>query len=257
MREHAIASATLILAGLSSWGCAGSDNPQALSELEPITVFEIEAGSIETFDEVEIHVRVSDGGDLLSLQHAEMEVEPASGGPIRTTEMEPENDGYSAHITFFEPGEHHLHFTGTPEGHRLSAEMGEHEVDVVRRHAVVGPYWVELEIDPAPAFENSSAHLELFVYEIRTDGMPGSAVEGLSIEAEVHDPGGAVSPVEVTEAEGGEYEAEHTFGRAGIYELHVAIDTGGEESDGEFDFPVLSRQDDSNSDPDQGGDHGH
>ncbi len=235
--------------GVAVVGCADADNPTALSELEPETQFEIRADRVETFEEVEIHVDVMEGGSPMMMRQAEMEIEHDAGGPHRTVEMEPHEGGYMARVMFFEPGEYHLHFRGRPQGHSLMGEMGDHEVEVHRRHQVIGPYWVELELDPAPILEFQGAHIHLFVFQILQDGTVGDPVEGLELGLEIHDLDGVETGLVANEEGAGEYEAEYTFGEAGLYELHVAID--GEV--GEFHIPVITSLDDSDTD----GDHGH
>jgi hypothetical protein len=247
------------LALLGAAACAGSDNPTALADLDPQTEFSISESRVETFEEVEISVLATEGGSPMEMVHAELEIEPATGGPAWAVEMEREGEAYAAHVTFFEEGEHHLHFRGTLEGHRLEMEMGEDEVEVHRRHIVVGPYWIEIEASPAPILESTQTTVHLLVF---TDvgGGPGDAVAGLEMEVEAHTPDGVVAALEVVEEEGGEYETEYLFGEAGDYELHVEVEVDGIHEDGEFHLPVLSRDGLDNppgENDDAGGDHGH
>ncbi len=237
--------------------CAGWDNPTALSELQLEVEFEIGSPQLETFEEVEIHVHVTESGAPLRMGQGQLEIKATAGGPVRIVELEPEGDSYTGHVTFFVPGDHHLHFMAVPEGHHLMAELGEHEVSVDRQHRVIGPYWVELAVSPAPVSERESAHIHFYAYDLLSDGTRGAPAIGLDMEVEVHDPSGAESAVAVREEAGGEYEAEFSFTVAGVYEFHVAIDVGTEHVDGEFHLPVLSLTDDSDTGPDTGGDHGH
>lgn len=245
-----LGGATTLALAVAVAGCADADNPTALSELDPETQFEIETDRVETFEEVEIHVDVLEGGSPMMMRQSEMEIEHESGGPARTVEMEPHGDGYVANVMFFEPGEYHLHFRGRPEGHNLMGEMGDHEIDVHRRHQVIGPYWVELDLDPAPVLEGETAQIHLLVFELLADGTSGDPVEGLELDMEIHDLAGVETLLVVTEEGAGEYEAEYTFGEAGLYELHVGIAS----EDGEFHIPVLQSIDDSEID--DGNDHG-
>ncbi len=239
-------------------GCADWDNPTALSNLETEAQFEVEAARVETFEEVEIHVRLTEGGQPLSIREAEMEIEHETGGEVRVVAMQPEGDGYAAHVIFHEPGEHHLHFRGRPQRHNLMHEMGDHEIVVFRQHRVIGPYWVEMEVSPAPVLPGDNAHIHFHVFDLLPDGTPGAEAGGLDLELEVHDPAGAETPVLVVEEEAGEYEAEYAFGDAGMYELHLEIEVGGDKEDGEFHVPVLSEEDEGEGNEDEGGDgHGH
>lgn len=257
-------SRTLLFAALSDValasliGCAGSDNPTALADLDPQTEFSISESRVETFEEVEISVLATESGRPMEMLHAELEIEPASGGPARLVEMEREGDAYSVHVTFFEDGEHHLHFKGTVEGHRLEMEVGEHEIDVHRRHVVVGPYWIEIALSPAPVLENTQTTIHLLAFA-DVGGGPGDPIEGLEMEVEAHTPAGVVTALDVIEEEGGEYETDYLFGEAGDYELHVEILVDGVHADGEFHLPVLSRgAAGDGTDPNGGGGgHGH
>ena len=249
--------ATGLALAVAALGCADWDNPTALSELQTETEFELSASRVETFEEVEIHVHVNEGGGPLGMRRAELEIEH-EGSPVRIVELTPEGDGYAAHVTFFEPGEHHLHLHGMPEGHHLMAEMGDREIDVHRRHQVIGPYWVELELDPAPVLEGQTAHIHALVYELLGDGTAGNPVGGLEVEMEIHSPDAVESLLSVVEEGAGEYEAEFTFAGAGVYELHVEILVGAEHVGGEFHIPVLTSLDDTGEDHNDGGDgHGH
>lgn len=251
-----------LLAGLALVGavaCADSDNPTALADLDPQTEFSISESRVETFEEVEVSVLATESGSPMEMRYAELEIEPASGGPARLVEMEREGDAYSAHVTFFEDGEHHLHFKGTIVGHRLEMEVGEHEIDVHRRHVVVGPYWIEIALSPTPVLENTQTTIHLLAFA-DVGGEPGDPVEGLEIDLEAHTPDGDVTALEVFEEEGGEYESGYLFGEAGDYELHVELLIDGAPEDGEFHVPVLSREasDGAGDQNDDAGDgHGH
>ncbi len=244
--------------GLALFGCADWDNPTALSELETETQFEVHASRVETFEEVEIHVVITESGSPMGMREAQLEIRHHDGELAGVVEMEQEGDGYAAHMTFFEPGEYHLQFHGMPEHHTIMAEMGEHEIEVHRRHQVIGPYWVELEVSPAPVFEDSEAHIHVLVFQLQGDGTPGDPVAGLEVKLEIHDPAEVETVLAVVEEEAGEYEAEFTFGEAGVYELHVEIDVDGAPEDGEFHIPVITELTDDIDDHDDGGDdHGH
>lgn len=245
--------------GLLAAGCSGSGNPAALADLEPSAEFQVRTDRVETFEEVEVHVTVTEDGVPMAMRTVRMEIEPAAGGLPRVVEMEPEEGGYSAHVMFFEPGEHHLRLRGTPELHRLSMELGEMEVTVHRRHVLVGPYWVELELSPAPVLQNTTGHVHLMVFDV-ADGSAGSPVEGLDVGMELHAAGGEES-LEVTDEGDGEYEAEAFYGAAGVYELHVEIAVDGSVAAEEFHIPVLSLDDeggdDTGSGDGEGDGHGH
>lgn len=250
-----------LAAGIAGLGCADWDNPTALSELEPDAEFEIEATRVETFEELEVHVHVSEGGTPLDLTESELEIESHATGATQVVGMLPEGDGYAAHVMFFEPGEHHLHLTGMPHGHRLMVDLGEHEIEVHRRHQVIGPYWVELGVSPAPVLPGSSGHIHLYAFELDQDGLPGAPASGLVIEADVHAPDGGESHLQAVEEEAGEYEIEYAFETAGVYEFHVGIEVGAEHVDGAFQLPVIDRDEGGDTDgghDDEGGDgHDH
>jgi hypothetical protein len=247
--------AAAALAAIGAAACAGWDNPTALADLDPQAEFEVGAARVETFEEVEIHVHVSESGMPMHLTHAELEMEHEASGSVRVVDMEPEGDGYAAHVTFFEAGDYHLHFGGVVDRHSISMEMGEHEVEVHRHHQVIGPYWVELEVEPAPTRPGDEGHIHLHVYEDLGDG-PGNPVGSLTIGAEIHDPAAVETNLTILEEEVGEYEAGFTFGEEGVYELHVEIDIGGQHADGEFHIPVFSEANEEEPGQDDGG-HGH
>jgi hypothetical protein len=247
------------LALIGTVACAETDNPTALADLDPQTQFTISTSRVETFEEVEISVFATEGGRPMQMSRAELEMEPASGGPARVVEMDKDGDLYTAHVTFFEDGEQHLHFRGTVQGHRLEMEVGESEIDVHRRHVTVGPYWIELEFSPAPVFEYTRTTIHLFAYAYVGDGR-GEPVESLELELEAHTPDGDVSSLDVVQEDGGEYESEYLFGEAGDYELHLETQLDGITEDGELHVQVLSRMtsaDEANPIDDAGDGHGH
>jgi hypothetical protein len=137
------------------------------------------------------------------------------------------------------------------------AELGEHEIEVHRQHRVIGPYWAELEVSPATVLEDSSAHIHILVFELLGDGTAGDPVGGLDIEMAIHAPDGGEASLTVEEDQTGEYEGEHAFGEAGIYELHVELLVGGEHEEGEFHIPILSPSDSGAGDGEGGDNDGH
>ena len=238
MRTLLIPGTALVIGAALLAGCSDSGNPVALADLQPAAEFEVRADRVETFEEVEIHVAVTEDGVPMAMRSSQIEIEPAAGGLTRVIEMEPEDGGYSAHVMFFEPGEHHIRFSGTPDRHRLSMEMGEMEVIVHRRHVLVGPYWVEFELSPAPVVENTTGRVRLMVFDV-ANGSAGTPVEGLDVGVELHAAGRERS-LEVTGEGGGEYQAEVFYSAAGLYELRVEIEADGIEFSEEFHIPVLS-----------------
>ncbi len=224
--------AAAMLGGTGLWGCAGADNPTALADLDPQADIEIHADRVETFDEVEVHVRLTEGGGPMHMNSVHLEIEHALGGPLRVVEMEAAGDEYEAHVMFYEDGEHHLHLMGVPERHRLATEIAEAEVQVHRQHTVIGPYWVELAMAPAPAIENLPADIYLLVYDLHDDG-PGDLVEGLELSAEMHTPFGRELPLRFTELAHGEYAARYAFGASGEYDMHVEVSLAQDEAEDE------------------------
>ncbi len=257
-RANVVMAGAFSLAAVVALGCADWDNPTALSDLQTETQFDVEATRVETFEEVEIHVPVMEGGSRMGMREARLEIEH-EGGDVRVMEMEPEGDGYAAHVMFFEAGEHHLHFIGRPDGHHVMGELGDMEIEVHRRHQVIGPYWVELEVSPAPVLEGEEGHIHALVFELLEDGSPGDPVSGLEVEMAIHDLNAVETILTVAEEEAGAYEASYTFGEAGVYELHLEIEVGLEHEEGEFHIPVLaeSTEDDVDDHDDGGDDHGH
>lgn len=241
--------------------CADWDNPTALEDLVAETEFEVEAARVETFQEVEIHVHITEGGAPLVMREAQLEIEHGGAEEARVVPLEPAGEGYAAHVTFHEPGEHHVHFVGRPEQHQLMHELGDQEIEVHRQHQIIGPYWVELDVNPAPVLIGESGHIHFHVFELLEDGTPGEEVAGLVLECELHAPDASEISLVVVEEEPGEYETEYTFAEAGLYEFHLEIEIAeGVHEDGEFHVPVLSSLDDEDheEDTDEGGDdHGH
>ncbi len=255
-RIDLVGVAALIL-GVSGLGCAGLDNPAALEDLALGVEFEIETARLETYQEVEIHVHVSDGGQHVQMLQSALEIEHHESGAARTVEMHAEGDGYAAHVIFFEPGEYHLNFSGMPTSHRLMHEIGEFEVEAERYHTVVGPYWVEVEMSPGQVLPGQEAHMHLHAFTIGVDGMPDQPASGLDMVVEIHDLSGVESVLVVAEEVAGEYEVEYLFGDAGTYEMHVEIDVNGVEQRGEFNLPIPAPEDDEDEGEKTGGGHGH
>lgn len=220
--------------------CADWDNPVALADLEADVEFELSAATVQTFEEVEIEVHVMHGDASMHMRQMQLQIESAGDGTMRTIDLQLEGEGYAAHVTFFQPGEHHVMVMAMPERHHLMKQLHEHEVHVHRQHRTIGPYWVEMALDPAPVQENGTAHIELFTYELLSDGSRGNPVGGLDLEGAIHAPDGMETSLMFMEEEAAEYEAEFTFGGAGLYELHVEIKVGADHEEGEFHIPVLS-----------------
>lgn len=237
----AMFSGLLAAGGAFVLGCAGQDNPVALADLEVQAEFQLEVPRIETFEQAKIAVRPTHQGSPVKLRLAELEVEPAAGGTVQTVVAQAEGEHYVAEVTFFQPGEHHLHFMGQPERHHLMKEMGEHEVEVHRAHRVIGPYWVELEANPVPILEGSEAHLKIYTYAVGPDSTRGTPAGGLKLHLALHQPHGEESTLTVTEEQPAVYQAAFAFGEAGSYELHVEIEIDGAHEEVSFQIPVLSR----------------
>lgn len=250
MTRPAVSALALVF---TTGACADWDNPTALADLQPATQFEVEVARVETFEEVEIHVEVTESGGTLSLTEAELEIEPAAGGAPQTVAMEPEGNGYAAHVHFFQSGEHHLHLHAVPQQHHLMREMGEDDVEVHRQHQIIGPYWVELGLT-GPVDEGQEAHIHFLPFDLLSDGTPGDPATGLAMEVEAHHPDGDETPLTVAEEQPAEYEVQFTFGGAGLYEFHVGIEVGAATEEGEFHVPVLTPEAEA---PDTGGEGGH
>jgi hypothetical protein len=237
-------------------GCADSDNPTALADLNPITEFALE-GTAETFREVIINVDVTESGARLQMSQAQIVVQSASG--TRTFNMEEDEDGLAAKVTFFEEGIHRIAMIGIPDRHDIATDLGETEIMVNRYHEVAGPYWVEFATDPAPIQHGHTGHLDILVYDLLADGSRGAPVDGLALTSELHHPDGVESAIAVSEAGGGEYGAMAEFVEAGIYELNVVIDDGTAEFRAEFIFPVIdpeAGENDGNDETGSGDPHG-
>ena len=93
----------LSLAVFAGAACADSDNPLALAELQPQIDLEVHSERVETFEEIEIHLGVMEGGSHLAMRNLEVEIQPAAGGRARVVIMEPDGDEFAAHLTFFVP----------------------------------------------------------------------------------------------------------------------------------------------------------
>jgi hypothetical protein len=181
-------------------------------------------------------------------------------------------DGYEAHVRFYEPGEHDIHFFGQPEKHHFMRELGEHEIDVERQHQLHGDeHRFEISVNPAPIVEGAPAHVILHAFDMEHDGTVGPPAEGLHFTATLHMPDGAELPLEFSEHDHGEYEADFLFPMAGSYGLHIEVeeegDHGGGEEHGdeehgeeegmEFDIHVPALSGAPDDTPDNGGGHGH
>lgn len=240
--------------GLVLWGCS-DDDPTGASQLE--TVFQIDADRVETFTPVGVQVGVMQGGSPMVMESGEMQVEHLGDGSTHTFQMGPLGDGFAGEMMFFEPGEHELHFEGSRHMGGMIEDLGHHRLTVHRQHRVIGPYWVELAVEPAPVLQGGTARIGFLVFEL-ANVAPGGPVGGLSAQVTVHDPGGQGPTLPLTEAAVGSYETDHTFGDAGLYELHLEIDDGVTVETGDFHMPVLASSDDSGLDyRDHHGGRGH
>lgn len=240
--------------GLLLWGCS-DDDPTGASQID--TEFQIGAARVETFTPVGVEVGVMQGGSPMMMQGGQMHVEHLGDDWTHTFEMAATGDGFAGEMMFFEPGEHELHFQGTRHMGGMMEEIGQHRLTVHRQHRVVGPYWVELAVEPAPALQNGTARVRFLVFELG-NAAPGDPVGGLSARVTVHDPSGQGPTLPLTEAAAGSYETDHTFGDAGLYELHLEVDDGVTVETGDFHIPVLASSDDSGLDyRDHHGGRGH
>lgn len=220
-------------------GC-GDDTSTGLADANPEALFDIQGDQVETFQETEIRVAVVDGGTPLRMQQGEMQIEHGAGY-TRSVRMEMSGDSLIANMMFFEPGQYRLRFNGMPMGGGMMEEMGEYMIEVHRGHHVIGDYWVEFELDPAPVLQNETATIRLFVFDLLSDGTPGDPAAGLDLGMTIYDPSDLEAMLTVTETSSGVYEAEHSFGAAGMYELYVQV--GSAPSDiAEFHIPVLTDQ---------------
>jgi hypothetical protein len=255
MRYKASLVAAGLAFGLLLVGCG--DDSTGVPDLDPQTEFSLQDSIVETFLDTEIQVAVTDGGTPLRMERGEMDVEH-SGGYSRTVDMEVMGDSLTARMMFFEPGEYRLRFHGTPMGHEMMNDMGEYMIEVHRQHHVIGAYWVEVEVDPAPVLQNESATVRVFVFDLMQDSTSGDPATGLAVAMLIHDPTGAEAALTVAEAATGMYEAAHGFGEAGLYELHVEIGSSTPPDTGEFHIPVLTSLDDDGLDyRDHHGGDGH
>ena len=270
--KNTLIRSVLLSTGLIVWGCAGADNPTALADLEPVTEFEIEATEVETMQEVEITVRVREGGSPMHLLDALLEVRPPSG-PARLVDLEGDEHSYSTHIRFYEAGEHRIHLLGQPERHHLMRELGEYEIEVERQHQILEDHRFELSVSPAPIVIGVPARITVQGWEIEPDGTLGHEAEGLVLRATLHMPDGVEVPIELTEVEHGNYQVALSLLTAGSYELSVQIEGeeaghatqiadpdghGDEHGEGmEFEIFVPSPDGASEPLPEEEGGHGH
>lgn len=111
----------------------------------------------------------------MRMRQGQIEIEHAASETLRTATLEPE-------------GDHHLQFMGKIEGHTSMAELGQHEIHVYRQHHVTGPYCVELEVTAVPAFEDSTARIHAFLFDVANDGTRGAPVGRLNVAMAVHTP---------------------------------------------------------------------
>jgi len=251
---HALATGAAFALALGA--CADRDNPTALADLSFDADFELSAAEVQTFEAVEVHAHPHEDGHAVIVMHAELEIHHEASGEAVTVPMEVEGDGYAARVMFSQPGAYHLHMLGIPHQHTLQWEIGETDIDVVPRHETIGSYWVELFASPTPVFEHTTVDLHFHVYDLLPDDTPGSPAGGLTIQLEIHAPDGSEEIPGLIETAVGEYEATHTFGEAGEYELHVEIETGTGAVSGEFHFPVTSPEQ-QDSGQQEGGGHAH
>lgn len=226
MKNRLIRSALLSTA-LIAGGCANADNPTALADLEPVTEFEIDAAEVQTMHEIEITARVREGGGLMHLRNAQLEVRPPHG-PVRLVGLVGDEHGYSAHVRFYEEGEHHLHLLGQPERHHLTRELGEHKIEVERQHQIFADHRFELSVSPAPIVAGLPARVTIYGWEIEPEGTLGHEAEGLELHATLHMPNGVEVPIQLTEVAHGEYQVDLSLPTAGEYELAVGIEGEGE-----------------------------
>ena len=244
-----------ILVAVAAAACADRDNPTALADLQVDVLLEITTERVETFTEVEIHASVTQSG--MAMETMQLEIE-SHDGDVAVMGMEPDGDGYSAHVIFYGAGEHHLLIKGAPFGHQagLMTAMASREIEVYAQHRIVGPYWVEMGLSPAPVPEGGEAHIRLRVHEF--DGVgPGQAVGGVEMHAELHHPDGDEAELVFVEEVPGEYEAPALFPEAGLYEIHLEIEVDEVHHEGEFHVPVLGETDITDETDSTGGGHGH
>lgn len=252
-KSYSAATAALVFGGAA---CADWDNPTALDQLLPDVEIELEAARVETYQEIEIHVHATEGGMPMEMREAQLQIERHDGTEPQIIPLGMEGDGFAAHVRFFDPGEHHVHFMGLLRRHQFMHEFGEVEVEANRLHQMIGPYWVEIELSPGRVLPGEEAHVHLFAFTVGADGLPDQPASGLDMHLEMHDLGGGARQLAALEEGLGEYETSYQFGAAGIYELHVAIDLGGVEADNEFQLPIVDPAVEEEHD-EEGDGHGH
>ena len=234
--------ALAMVAGVAITGCG--DDPASVSNSDPDTRFEVQSSRVETYDEVTVNVRVQQDGSALHMQHGELEIEHKGGGHGYSWDMESDGDGFTAHMMFFEPGTHQLHFWGRQQDGDQDEDFGHHEIEVHRQHQIIGPYWVEMELDPVPPIVNQAETIRVRVFERLQDGTPGDPVGGLSVRMQVRGPDSMMDMLSVSEDETGVYMAEHTCDMTGMHYLQVQIGESNTMEQGEFHFPVLGSLED-------------
>lgn len=246
-----------ILVAVAAGACADRDNPTALGDLQVDVLLEITTERVETFNEVEIHASVTQGGMAMVMETIQLEIE-SHDGDVEVIGMEPDGDGYSAHVVFYGAGEHHLLIKGAPFGHHagLVTPMASYEIEVYAQHRIVGPYWVEMGLSPTPVPEGGEAHIHLRVHEFDGEG-PGQEVGGVEMHAELHHPDGDEAELVFAEEVPGEYEAPAFFPEAGLYEIHLEIEVDEVHHEGEFHVPVFGETIGTDPTDSTGGDHGH
>jgi hypothetical protein len=246
-----------ILVAVAATACADRDNPTALADLQADVRLEITTERVETFTEVEIHANVTLGGMALAMETMQLEIE-THDGILAVMGMEPDGDGYSAHVIFYGAGEHHLLIMGAPFGHQagLLTGMASREIEVFAQHRIVGPYWVEMDLSPAPVPEGGEAHIRLRVHEFDGEG-PGREVGGVQMHAELHHPDGHEAELVFEEEVPDEYEAPALFPEAGLYEIHLEIEVDEIHHEGEFHIPIFGETVVTDPTDSTGGGHGH
>ena len=244
-----------ILVAVASGACADRDNPTALGDLQVDVLLEITTERVETFNEVEIYASVTQGG--MAMETMQLEIE-SHDSDVAVMGMEPDGDGYSAHVIFYGAGEHHLLIKGAPFGHQagLMTAMANREIEVYAQHRIVGPYWVEMGLSPAPVPEGGEAHIRLWVHEFNGVG-PGQEVGGVEMHAEFHHPEGHEAELVFVEEVPGEYEAPALFPEAGLHDLHLEIEVDGVHHESEFHIPVFGETVVTDPTDSTGGGHGH
>ena len=223
-------------------GCG--DDPASAADTDPGTQFEVQSSRVETFEDVEVYVRIHQDGTALHMQHGELEIEHQGGGHDYSWDMNGDGDGFIAHMMFFEPGTHRLHFWGMQQGGDHDEDLGHHNIEVHRQHRIIGSYWVEMELDPVPPIVNQAETIRVRVFQRLQDGTPGDPVGGLSVRMQVRGPDMMMDMLVVTEEQAGVYMSEHTCDTAGMHYLQVQIGEANTMVQGEFHFPVLGSLED-------------